>query len=106
MQPPRKPEEEWFVWFAEPRRFRSPFKLWFRDDVGRLECGPGTIHVQGRSSRALAGVRDLVLARQTPPWLAFVLGNLLLLGMIFGGVMKEFTPDNPATWALVVLLKL
>jgi hypothetical protein len=70
--------EDWQVWVASPPRFRNPFKLWLRDDVGDLEWRPGQMRVVGWRTHEWSGVTGLALARQTTPWLAFCLSNLLI----------------------------
>jgi hypothetical protein len=95
--------DAWVVRLAGPERFRNPLKTCPWDDTGPLEWEAGQVRIWARNAPVvLTGVTGLSLARQTPPWLMIGLGNLLILGMIFGGLTTTLTPSNPATWVVLV----
>ena len=74
------------------------------DDKGTLECFSNQISFLGRKGLICCrGIRSIDLVRQAVPWVALLLMNVLLLGMVFGGVMRTFTPDNSATVPLLVM---
>ncbi len=95
------------VWYATQARVRDPFRWKSLDDKGGLAVWPGHVRFVGqRTTVDCPDVRAIGLERQAFPLLTFVLTNAVLLGLIYGGVLRTFTPDNPLTWPLVAALNL
>lgn len=92
---------EWLVMIARREKFLSPFTMRLRDDIGDLKWGDSWIRVYGRRTHEFNAITDLTLVRQTSPWLAIVILNLVLLAEIFGSGMREFRPSNPFTWLML-----
>jgi hypothetical protein len=73
------------------------------DDRGLLELLPRAVRFTGnRGTIDCLNVQAVAVVRQTVPWLSLALGNLLVLGMVFGGAMSSLTPGNLATIPVLI----
>jgi hypothetical protein len=95
------------VWFATEGRVKNRFKLWLMDDRGELAVLPGRLRFHGRKTALdCREAREVGLVRQPVPWpgllVTLVLSNAAILAMVYGGLMSTFTPDNPATFPVLI----
>lgn len=97
------PTSGWTVLLALPERFHSPFTMQMRDDMGSLEWQRREICVIGsRQVHEFRKVLDLALVRQPVSWVAALVMNILIIGLVFIGFFSMLTRDNPFTWILLV----
>jgi hypothetical protein len=101
------PTTAWTVLVASSRRFCSPVATRLSHDRGSLEWERGEICVIGRQVHEFTDVTGLLLVRQRLPWIAAIVANILMLGiMVVAIASHQMVPTNPLPWLVVAGLNL